>query len=602
MKTTKLLQLQIQNFKGIANGIFDFNGKNTEIVADIMQGKSTLKQAYLWCLGMDVDNFYPIGKNNKLIEGLETKITLSIDVDSITYTLCRLAKVKYKNKVFDGYKSDMFEFDCVPCNTTEYKNKLCSLLGINDFDTLKYLSVLNHFNEEVKWKERRNLIYHLFADKTAIENLKNNAKYDLISNELKKGKSSGDINTMLNSENNRLVESKRKNEILLADKQLELSNYAKINYSNLENELDAVEKEIECEQEKINGAGNENVKTSLLAKIFEFTKDKVLLEEENIKAQSTIQQAYFKAKREVEPLKNEGERLEKQIEGFTQQYNELKIAQFDENSTICPTCHQRLPETHIDELRQTWVNNQENRLTSLKDTIIALKQQYAATKETYSNKLAEYVAAKRDLEEFVPNPRIEELDHELAELKNQLEKVKASAVDTSYLEELKSRRNFLVAELGKKYSQETLQAKIETLLTEQKQLINTEIILLKKRNQLEQYVLDVIALVNESINKHFDGVEFKLFEELTATASKNIKETCIATHNGIDYESCSTGEKAISNCIVISTLQKALGVNMPIWLDDASILNLKNEPSNQLIYLLNEKGKKLDCVKISEIY
>jgi hypothetical protein len=97
-------------------------------------------------------------------------------------------------------------------------------------------------------------------------------------------------------------------------------------------------------------------------------------------------------------------------------------------------------------------------------------------------------------------------------------------------------------------------------------------------------------------------VKFKLFEELTATAQRNIKEVCITTNNGIDYESCSTGQKANSNCIIVSTLQKALGVNLPIFLDDASILNLTNEPSNQLIYLLNEKGKKLDYTRIDDLY
>jgi hypothetical protein len=93
-----------------------------------------------------------------------------------------------------------------------------------------------------------------------------------------------------------------------------------------------------------------------------------------------------------------------------------------------------------------------------------------------------------------------------------------------------------------------------------------------------------------------------MFEELTATASKNIKEVCITTHSGIDYESCSTGQKAISNCIIVSTLQERLGTRLPIWLDDASILNLKETPKSQCIFLLNEKGKKLDCTRIDEIY
>ena len=233
MKEIRLINEKLTNFKGIASGSFAFNGENTEIVADVMQGKSTIKDAYLWCLGLEIDNFYPCDKNNQLIDGLETRVELTLDIDGIEYTLSRSAKIKYKNKQFDGFKKDMFEFDGVPCTATDYKAKLCDLLGVGDFDTLKYLTVLNYFNEGVHWKDRRALIYSLFVDKSAMDSLKDEPKYDLIANELKKGKSSADISTMLNSENNRLVDGKRKNEILLADKQSELAGFANIDYASI---------------------------------------------------------------------------------------------------------------------------------------------------------------------------------------------------------------------------------------------------------------------------------------------------------------------------------------------------------------------------------
>ena len=234
MKQVRINKIIINSFKGIASGNFAFNGENTEIVADVMQGKSTIKDAYLWCLGLEIDNFYPCDKNNQLIDGLETRVELTLDIDGIEYKLSRSAKIKYKNKQFDGFKKDIFEFDGVPCTATDYKAKLCDLLGVGDFDTLKYLTVLNHFNEGVHWKDRRALIYSLFVDSQAIDGLKDDEKYDLIANELKKGKSSADISTMLNSENNRLVDSKRKNEILLADKQSELAGFANIDYASIE--------------------------------------------------------------------------------------------------------------------------------------------------------------------------------------------------------------------------------------------------------------------------------------------------------------------------------------------------------------------------------
>ena len=602
MKTIRLINEKLCNFKGIASGNFAFNGENTEIVADVMQGKSTIKDAYLWCLGVEIDNFYPCDKNNQLIDGLETRVELTLDIDGIEYTLSRSAKIKYKNKQFDGFKKDMFEFDRVPCNTTEYKRKLCDLLGVESFDTLKYLTILNYFNEQVNWKERRALIYDLFVDKSAIDSLKDSDNYNLIANELKKGKSSADINTMLNSENNRLVDSKRKNEILLADKQSELSGYANIDYTSIETELEAVEQEIKGEQARIDGLDREIAITSIVNKINKATIEKQKLYHEDFGEECLLQQLAEVAQADVWGLQGKGNKTETELETLKNEYNELKVSVFDESNTICPTCHQLLKQDDIDKLKATWINNKEERLSSLKTKILGLKQYYEQVKEDYTIQLAKLETAKQKLADFKPNPKIAELETEITALKEELKKVESNEIDTSYLDKLKARRNFLIVELGKKDSHDKLKAKINQLVAEQKDLVNQEIALVKKRSQLEQYTLDIISLVNESINSHFDGVKFKLFEELTATAQRNIKECCTITHNGIEYGSCSTGEKALVNLIIVSTLQRKLGTKMVLFADDASILNITNPPDTQIVYLVNEKGKQLNCVKIKDLY
>ena len=602
MKEIRLINEKLTNFKGIASGNFAFNGENTEIVADVMQGKSTIKDAYLWCLGLEIDNFYPCDKNNQLIDGLETRVELTLDIDGIEYKLSRSAKIKYKNKQFDGFKKDIFEFDGVPCTATDYKAKLCDLLGVGDFDTLKYLTVLNHFNEGVHWKDRRALIYSLFVDSQAIDGLKDDEKYDLIANELKKGKSSADISTMLNSENNRLVDSKRKNEILLADKQSELAGFANIDYASIETELASVETEITAEQAQIDGLDKEDVKKSLLNKI-----NKLELEHQSLSTADSMKKVSISGKvsslsMSVALLEQQGTNLEKNLEVFKKDYNQLKVSEFDERKIICPTCHQPLQQEGIDKLKATWQEEKDKKLASLKETALSIKKNYEQIKEEYADKKTILETAKQELADFKPNHRIAELETEIATLQVELDKTETNEIDTSHLDELKSRRNFLIVELGKKDSHDKLKVKIASLYSEQRELVNAEIVLAKKRQQLEQYTLDIISLVNDSINSHFDGVKFKLFEELTATASKSIKETLVCLNNGVDYVSQSTGQKANSNCIIVSTLQERLGTRLPIWLDDASILNLKETPKSQCIFLLNEKGKKLDCTRIDEIY
>lgn len=601
MKTIRLIKEQLSNFKGIASGNFAFNGENTEIVADVMQGKSTIKDAYLWCLGLEIDNFYPCDKNNQLIDGLETRVELTLDIDGIEYTLSRSAKIKYKNKQFDGFKKDIFEFDGVPCTATDYKAKLCDLLGVGDFDTLKYLTVLNHFNEGVHWKDRRALIYSLFVDSQAIDGLKDDEKYDLIANELKKGKSSADISTMLNSENNRLVDSKRKNEILLADKQSELAGFANIDYASIETELASVESEIKAEEDRVRAICQADNKKALESKIKSLEVDLRVAKNQDKLKKEELERKIGSCEVNVEFIKGDGERREKDIDKYTKEYNELKVKEFEEN-IICPICGQVLPTNEIDSKRKSFEEYKEKHLQTLKERIFALRKELEEIKQHYIFKLALLENSKQELTDFKPNPRIAELETKIATLQDELEKCETNEIDTSHLDELKSRRNFLIVELGKKDSHDKLKAKIASLYAEQRELVNAEIVLAKKRQQLEQYTLDIISLVNDSINSHFDGVKFKLFEELTATASKSIKETLVCLNNGIDYVSQSTGQRANSNCIIVSTLQERLGARLPIWLDDASILNLKETPKSQCIFLLNEKDKKLDCTRIDEIY
>ena len=602
MKQVRINKIIINSFKGIASGNFAFNGENTEIVADVMQGKSTIKDAYLWCLGLEIDNFYPCDKNNQLIDGLETRVELTLDIDGIEYTLSRSAKIKYKNKQFDGFKKDIFEFDGVPCTATDYKAKLCDLFGVGDFDTLKYLTVLNYFNEGVHWKDRRALIYSLFVDSQAIDGLKDEPKYDLIANELKKGKSSADISTMLNSENNRLVDSKRKNEILLADKQSELAGFANIDYASIEGELASVESEIKAEEDRVRAINQDDNKKALARKIKSLEEQLNYGRYDASQTVGSLSQDVYYLQKECEQLKRKGELCEKEIEEETNFYKTIKAKQFNQELTICPECGRPLDEQDAQKVRADWEENHEKRLQGIKSRVLELKKEYETIKEEYTNKLAELETAKQELADFKPNPRIAELETEIATLQAELDKTENNEIDTSHLDELKSRRNFLIVELGKKDSHDKLKEKIASLYAEQRELVNAEIVLAKKRQQLEQYTLDIISLVNDSINSNFDVVKFKLFEELTATAQRNIKECCTITHNGIEYQSCSTGEKAEVNLEIVTTLQKALGLQMNIFVDDGSITNIKKQVPNQIIWLMNEKGKKLDCVKISDLY
>jgi predicted nucleic acid-binding Zn-ribbon protein len=312
----------------------------------------------------------------------------------------------------------------------------------------------------VHWKDRRALIYSLFVDSQAIDGLKDDEKYDLIANELKKGKSSADISTMLNSENNRLVDSKRKNEILLADKQSELAGFANIDYASIETELASVETEITDEYTRIEDFKADDKRRKLLHHIIGLQAEQRSLKENDGTQQSEIVVKISPLNYEVTVLKNKGEQLEREIEDSTKQYKQWKMSEFDDSQTICKTCGQPLKQEKIDEIRASWQATKDEMLSRLATTIKRFRKELETIKEEYTNKLAELETAKQELADFKPNPRIAELETEITTLQAEIDKTETNEIDTSHLDELKSRRNFLIVELGKKDSHEKLKAKI----------------------------------------------------------------------------------------------------------------------------------------------
>lgn len=606
MKTTKLNYISIKNFKGVASYDYRFADK-TEIVADVMQGKSTIKDAYFFALGMEIENFFPLDKNNKPIEGLETFVELGLNVDGLTYVVSRGAKLKYKvnretnERTFDGYKKDIYEFDRVPCTATDYKNKILALLGVSDYDIFKTACVLNFFNEQLSWKDRRGIIYNLFADKQAIDELKNSDKYNLLSNELKKDKSSADINTMLNAENNALVDRKRKNEILIAENKAKLSEYSFDENLDYEEELANLEEQIQNESARLSNLNVNEEKAKLEKQISELNLERMELESNDNDRKKELLSRVSNLEFKSFHIKDIGKMAEYKISTNTQKYKALKETTFDVGTTICPTCGQSYPQSHIESVKAKWEEERQNSLDEHKAEVLKYKQQYEEYKSNYANTLAQLEIAKAELDCFKPNPRIEEIKAKVIQLVSSAP-TETFAKDNSKLKSLIKTKYELIESLGVKKAYIGCTNRIQELLEEQKDLVNAEITLAKKRAQLEQYTIDIINLINDSINKNFVGVEFKLFEVLTTSAKKDIKETFVVIHNGVDYVSQSTGEKANTNCIIVSTLQKALGINTPIWLDDASVLNLTNEPSNQLIYLLNAKGARLNYSRIRDLY
>ena len=89
MKTIKLTRMELQNFKGVAQATYEFTDQ-TNICGGNATGKSTIYEAYLWCLfdknqSGNSPKVQPLDENNEVRHKLTTSVKLHLTIDGNRY-------------------------------------------------------------------------------------------------------------------------------------------------------------------------------------------------------------------------------------------------------------------------------------------------------------------------------------------------------------------------------------------------------------------------------------------------------------------------------------------------------------------------------------
>ncbi|MGL5261391.1 MAG: AAA family ATPase, partial [Bacteroides sp.] len=166
---TRLERLTLKNFKGIQDFELDLRGgKSASIYGDNGVGKTTLKNAYLWCLtGRDSDNrtdheIRPYDKDNNVIHHLNSIVEMVLSHDEGITTLKRLYKERWSRKTgdvektYDGNTTDLFIND-VKVKKGEYEREVAKLLKP---ELIQLLSDPTYFTG-LKWQDQRDYLFSL---------------------------------------------------------------------------------------------------------------------------------------------------------------------------------------------------------------------------------------------------------------------------------------------------------------------------------------------------------------------------------------------------------------------------------------------------------
>ena len=316
--------------------------------------------------------------------------------------------------------------------------------------------------------------------------------------------------------------------------------------------------------------------------------------------------------REISSCEDTIERKSNEKNRLAEKWKNVNAETFDESTTICPTCNRPLPDDEIEQLRANFEKSKAERLAKIVTEGNNAKSEIETDKSVLEN-------LKKCNEENLAKKQA--LEQEIAELEKQLAEI-PSSVDVSQTDEYKEiekqiaekelalsnmnnaselRRNLeneledlngKLLEIEKKIAlaekNTEIDDRIAELQAEQKDVAQKVADQEKMLCLLEEFIRFKMDKVSAYINKQFDGINFKLFEN---QYNGGLKETCELTVNGVPYGSLNNGHRIIAGLQIIRALQGLYGVSMPVFVDNAESINDFNLPTMDC---------QVICMKVTE--
>ena len=633
----ELVKMHIENFKGIKELDISF-GKNTKIYGQNATGKTSIVDAYNWCLfdknsiGEAKFQIRPLDANNNQINHVEIKVFVTLRIDGREITFKKVQKqnwVKKRGSLSETLQGNVnsFEIDEVPKKEKDYKEYIKNI--INE-DLFKLITNPQAFVGK-KWQEQREELMKLAPDIDNEDVIATNPK--LLS----------ELSLALSLHNPEDLQAKAKKALSEYKKQ-QAEIPARIDEVRKSmTDIDVAELELQRNGLKEQIAEIEKSEEDMTAQYEKYQKDtddlmdlKFKLSDMERKANednNTSKRKYEEqiadfdadissSNRRIDALKQNIIDAGGTISAYEKKREELLAdwkeenaktyvdnLVFDENSAICPMCGQSYPEDKIEQIKADfeqkkadvkakWEKDHKDTLDRIvadgnryKDLIENLKSKIDDAKGQLSaeqNKLQRMELEKEgltDLLEALPD-KVDISDSEAyKELASQIaekEKILNTANSGAEMrQQLRIKKNGLKEELFEVEKQITSadnsakEERIEELQQEMNDIADKVNEQEKMIYLLEEFTKAKMTMISKSVNEKFKIVNWKLFDKQVNGA---IVECCECTVNGVPFSALNTGHRIVAGLDIISTLSEMYGVIAPIFIDNAEAINEFNIP------------------------
>lgn len=652
-----LKSLHGENFKGIKSIDIKFGEKKTKISGQNASGKTTIFDIFSWLFfnknsaGEEKFNVRPLDKDGHQIDNVEIKVVGVIDVDGKEVELSKVQKQNWVKKRGTNTVSlqgnpNSYEIDGYPKSEAEFKDYISGLAQSEEM--FKMLTNPQYFSS-LKWKDQRDILMKLVAEVSDVELAQTDAKYAPLISELEKAPSTDDIRAKFSKA---LSEWKKKQaEIPVRIDEAEKSKVdvdvaeQELLKADLERKIEALEDLIGKSDVRIDGMRSEEMHCQFeMSAIAQTMNDELSskkreignqkydheLQLENVRSSiENAQNSVDSNKRTIsEQTIKKADLVKKYNDEIAKKFDDSKWV-FDESTTVCSLCRQRLPEDKIEYLRADFSQRKADAIESFNEEHAKTLAMIVDDGNACAEMIKKLTENNKELENTINTLKL----HEAEEIDiingfdEQISKIPACAdymQNTEYAK-LKAKQDKLLADIAEleskgadkvvedaKADKEKFKSqldevnkiiaqaannvmiddRIETLRDEQKEIgqkvADQEQILYL----LEEFIRFKLNKVSESINSHFKTVNFKLFE---MQLNGGMKDCCECTVNGVPYSTLNSGHRIVAGLDIIRSLSELYGVSVPIFVDNCEAVSNGNLPDmdSQMICLYVSEDKQL---------
>ena len=668
MKTVNIKSVDLQNYRCF-NGEREFRanfGQKTRVSGKNGSGKSTVMNAVMEVLtgknadGTQADNVRPIADGQE-VEGVDVERTVVLDIDGKETEIKKITKQKRErvdgvmqyvlgsnvnSYTVDGISFNQKKLDEFISENICPPETLLACCNPNAFLSLKSTTDMRAFLEKMAGFDLNEYIKSLGAEFSEVEEITKGHPIEQVQKTLNKQltdqkKATTKAETEWKYEKAKAVDSGKDDVTRLTEKKVSYENQIAIldeQEKSLDDVMAAYDQkskdilDLKFEQSEIMRKANEGLvqqRKELDGEIFSLEQDKKSAENDLRTAEMDLKHANMGIERHTAEVKQAQTDWKTYYEREYPEENleRIKAEQFDENSLVCPTCGQDLPEEQAEKIRAEFEQKKAIRIKSEED----IREQFYQQKDKklteiteFGNKAAtdlkEAKKAQAEAERKVTElkQKITSLAMEIQQKNTELSKLPESvdlSDNTEYQKitaeieqaeaalhelnngseqrrEIANKRNGFIRDCAKidaeinniQRKKQVHEEEVEKLYQAFRESSQKEADIQRKKDILKNFSIKKNERIAEMINPYFEEFQFNF---LSYTQSNDPVEVCEMLRNGVEYRNLNYSDQLICKVDLLCGFQKIQGVSLPIFIDNAESINVSRRPvtNRQMVFL-----------------